>query len=315
MLAGCGVSSLSNPPTSVGTVRQAEGHQPPLRSWMDPGASAQDLLYVNDGNENVYVYAYPRGHLVGTLTGFVAPTGECIDPAGDVFIVAANNLSRSSGIIYEYAHGGKSPIATLSDPNPAYGCAVDPRSGNLAVAGGGIAIYKHASGQPVIYDGSNGFYFCGYDTKGNLYLSSPTQYLDQDQLGRLSAGGSQVEQISLNVKLYNEDFSSPSSVQWDGKYVTVSSAAEREPVYLYRLHISGDSATVVGTTTLSSKKNVLKSGQVWIRGNRVLGADFFRGKGGVDLWSYPDAGEPRSIVTNKLNLAPFGIAVSPAASQ
>jgi hypothetical protein len=315
MLAGCGGSPLSAPPASIGAVPQARTHQPTGRSWMSPTASGQDLLYVTDG-EDVYAYAYPHGQLVGELTGFVDALGECVDAAGDVFIVTPANKSNSSGIIYEYPHGGTSPIARLSDPNPVYGCAVDSHSGNLAVVGGGVAVYKHASGEPVIYDGSVGFYFCGYDTKGNLYLSAETQDPDQDQLDGLPAGGNQVEQITLSVPLYNEDYSSPPSVQWDGKYMTVSSTAEREPVYLYRLRISGDTAKVVGTTTLSSKRNTLKSGQIWIQGNRALGADFNgKASGGVDSWSYPNAAKPRGIVPHTVSLFPFGIVVSPAVSQ
>jgi hypothetical protein len=315
MLAGCGGFAISASDRSIGAAPPARARQP-TRSWMAPTASAKTLLYVNDGDENVYVYTYPQGHHVGTLTGFIQPSGECVNSAGDVFIVTQANESRTSGIIYEYAHGGSSPIATLIDPNPAYGCAVDPRSGNLAVAGGGVAVYKQGSGDPIIYDGSEGFYFCGYDTKGNLYLSArDAQYLDQDQLARLPAGGSQVEQIGVSVTLYDGDFVSPSSVQWDGEHVTVSSAPEGQPVYLYRLHISGERATVVATTTLSSQKNGFKSGQVWIQDSRVLGADLIRGRGGVDLWSYPNAGKPRSIVGNRENFAPFGITVSPLVAQ
>jgi WD40 repeat protein len=320
MLVGCGGSPLSATPTPAGAGLQAPADQPPGRSRLDSTNSGQDLLYVNDGDEYVYVYTYPQGHLIDTLTGFIFPLGECVDSAGDVFVVTQGNKYDNSGIIYEYAHGGTSPIVTLSDPNPAFGCGVDPQSGNLAVAGRGVAIYKHASGEPVIYGGSEGFYFCGYDRKGNLYASTTNgRYGDQEQLVRLAKGSSTFEQITLSVTLYaNGNF--PSSVQWDGKYMTVSSTSEGivgghdGPVYLYRLRISGDNATVVGTTTLSSRKNNFKSGQTWIQDNHVLGADFFRGRGGVDLWSYPNAGEPRGIIPDKTNLAPFGIAVSPAVS-
>jgi hypothetical protein len=322
MLAGCGVSSLSAPPPSTGAVSQARLHQPTRRSWMDTMASSQALLYVADG-EDVHVYTYPQGRLVGTLTGFIG-LGECVDPTGDVFIVSATSDSGGTGIIYEYAHGGVQPIATLDDPTPAFGCAVDPSSGDLAVAGkyssgsyfyGDVAVYANAQGNPSMYYSSTflPFVLCGYDPKGNLYLSTETQYLNQDQLVRLAAASSNFEEISLNVKLYDEG--AAPSVQWDGKYMTASSAPYREPTYLYRLHITGDSATVVGTTTLSSKKNVMKSGQIWIQDNHVLGADFFKGKGGVDSWSYPNAGEPRSVVPNKADLVPFGLAVSRAVAQ
>jgi hypothetical protein len=326
MLAGCGSSSLSAP-ASIGAVSQSRPHQLSGRSWMDPTASGQDLLYITNG-EDAYVYTYPQGRRVGKLPGFVSALGECVDSAGDVFVVTLANQSGSSGIIYEYAHGGTQPIATLNDPAGGYGCAIDPASGNLAVANmadsnnpygdyGDVAVYADAQGNPTMYYSTvyGGFGLCGYDTSGNLYLSAPSfQYGDRSQLVRLPADSSNFEQVSLAVKLYN--WGASPSVQWDGKHMTVSSAVERQPVYLYRLRISGDSATVVGTTTLSSKKNVLKSGQIWIQGKRVLGADYFRGgKGGIDSWSYPNAGQPQSIVANKSNLFPFGIAVTLAASR
>jgi hypothetical protein len=325
MLAGCGGSPPSVPPASTGAVPQARTHQPPARSWMASTAPGRSLLYVTNG-EDVYVYTYPQGDLVGTLTGFISALGECVDSAGDVFIVSLADLSGSSSIIYEYAHGGTNPIATLHDPAPAFGCAIDPTSGNLAVAGGyrsglstygDVAIYPNAQGNPSMYYSSTlpPFRLCGYDPKGNLYLSADTVYLDQDQLVRLPSGSGAFEQISLNHRLYVGS-SAPSSVQWDGKYMTASSSVSRQPVYLYRLRISGDNAKVIGTTTLSSKRNTLKSGQIWIQGNRALGADFNgKASGGVDSWSYPNAGRPRPVVPHTANLFPFGITVSTAAPQ
>ena len=82
------------------------------RSWMAPQAKRDSLLYITDvGTNAVYAYSYPKGTLLGTLTGFDAPFGECVDNKGDVFIA---NIEASN--ILEYAHGGTSPIATLSDP-------------------------------------------------------------------------------------------------------------------------------------------------------------------------------------------------------
>jgi hypothetical protein len=326
MLSGCAGSPLSTPPAPSIGATQARTHRPLDFSWTDPTASGQDLLYITNG-EDAYVYTYPQGHLVGTLTGFFAALGECVDSAGDVFITTLANKYDNSGIIYEYAHGGTEPIADLDDPAGGYGCAIDPTSGNLAVANmadsnnpyghyGDVAVYADAQGDPTMYYSSEfvSFGLCAYDSKGNLYLSATNgEYGDQDQFVRLAAGRSSFEQISLNATLYSSG--GPPSVQWDGRYMTVSSTAYREPAYLYRLHITGDSATVVGTTTLSSRKNTFKSGQIWIQGKRVLGADFFKGKGGVDSWSYPNAGKPRTIIADMTNFAPFGIAVSPAARQ
>ena len=105
------------------------------RSWMAPGAKGHTLLYVSnyDGND-VFVYTYPGGKLVGTLTGFYGPDGVCADKKGDVWIV--NDYETNSGEnIVEYKHGGTTPIATVYDP--AYvptNCSVNPINGDLAVA-------------------------------------------------------------------------------------------------------------------------------------------------------------------------------------
>ncbi len=323
ILAGCAVPQASSPPAPLGAMAQVSTHLPQARSWMGPTARGRDLLYVSTAND-VYVYTYPQGQLVGTLTGFFSPLGECVDSSGDVFIVTLANESGSSSIIYEYAHGGTQPIATLDDPAGAGGCAIDPRSGNLAVADwpdssnpygdyGAVAVYAGARGSPTMYYSSEFFAFelCGYDSKGNLYLSATNGYYgDQAQLVRLAARSSTFEQISLNAKLYTQGMSS--SVQWDGEYMTVSSSLYKTPTYLYRLRISGESATVVGTVTLNSRKNTLKSGQIWIQGKRVLEADYLKGAGGINSWSYPGAEKPRAIVPNESYLAPDGLAVSPA---
>ena len=60
-------------------------------SWMLPEATMQSLLYVSDASyydydDYVYVYSYPEGSLVGTLTGFTRPRGLCANKAGRVFV-------------------------------------------------------------------------------------------------------------------------------------------------------------------------------------------------------------------------------------
>lgn len=126
MLAGC--SALPAGGSATPTSHADRGRA----SWMSPEAAGEDLLYVGGGGTYgyVHVYSYPQGKLVGKLTGLDLPYGECVDASGDVWIVT--NFPNQA---IEYAHGGTTPIATLSVPGSnAYGCAVDPASGNLAVA-------------------------------------------------------------------------------------------------------------------------------------------------------------------------------------
>lgn len=298
LLAGC---NGSQPPIGTpGAMQQSRvvaTHADRGRSWMDHAASGEDLLYVavKPGDGAVYVYTYPKGHLVGTLTGFYEAFGECTDTSGDVFVVTLADASSTSSTIYEYVHGGSAPIAALSDPNVANGCAVDPLTGDLAASGEDVAIFQHASGTPKIYSSSQfGFAYCGYDDNGNLYISASGGKNGGFQLVRLAKGSSQFEQIRLKPTLYTGNVRP--SVQWDGKHVSVSSDAYREPITIYRLRISGTRATVINSATLSSKKNFYH-GQLWIQGKTIIGVGAAKsGKENAFLWAYPSGGMPRGSV-------------------
>jgi DNA-binding beta-propeller fold protein YncE len=104
---------------------------------MLPEAKSEDLLYVTSFvSSYVFVFSYPEGKLVGTLGGFsYAASGECSDNQGDVFIIGVQDVVK-------YAHGGSNPIATLKSVNYPNGCAIDPVTGNLAVAGGSPHDYE-----------------------------------------------------------------------------------------------------------------------------------------------------------------------------
>jgi hypothetical protein len=73
VLAGCGGSQ---PPVGApGAMPQTSAlatHADLGKSWMAPKAKSDDLLYIAAGpvDGRVYVYTYPKGRLVGTLTGF-----------------------------------------------------------------------------------------------------------------------------------------------------------------------------------------------------------------------------------------------------
>ncbi len=334
MLSACGGSQATVTATESLSVipARARVHQPQGRSLMEPRASGQALLYVSDGVSKVYVYTYPRGRLEGTLTGFIYPGGECVDSAGDVFITASSDPSVSSSTIYEYAHGGTTPIATLNDPGVARGCAVDPTTGNLAVANtvddsnpygkyGDVAVYAEAQGSPTVYYSSQFYFrFCGYDNQGNLYLSASNGYYGNEaQLVGLASGSSYFEQIDLNTTLYTVSDFSP-SVQWDGQHMTVSSdqyskvQGREEPVLVYQLSIAGSSGTILGTTELACCSNKGKhTGQSWIQGNTIIAIYFYKARGYISLWPYPGGGMPRKSLRRGDKL--WGVTVSSASSQ
>jgi hypothetical protein len=308
------VSGLTTP----GQIRS--GHPDRRPSWMSPDAKMSTLLYVSDqanGFNLVDVYKYGTNTLVGQLTGFQAPFGECTDMVGDVFVT-----DFSAQDIVEYAHAGTTPIQILSDPKGVpIGCSVDPISGNLAVSNwynngptgpiaGGVYIYQGAAGSPKRYANSKVFDFWppGYDNKGNLFLDGTGSSLDVG-LYELPVGGKSVRQISLGHTIV-----SGASVQWDGKYVAVGDQAIHGKLHfgIYRVQVSGLTGKVVGSLELTGGCASKKSDaiQVWIHGTTVLGPNLFC-PNTFGYWNYPAGGLPFKTIPQ--NIAPnyaVGVTVS-----
>jgi hypothetical protein len=265
---------------------------------MDPAAKRTALLYgAAFGTNDVYVYTYPKGKLVGTLTGFNEPQGECVDRGGNVFIA---NTGTSQ--LIEYVHGGTSPIATLNDPNQyPVSCSVNPINEDLAVANilsgsggpGSVSIYKKGRGTPKIYSDSNFFrmYFLGYDAKGDLFVDGSNSSASF-KYAELPKGSKTFTDITLNKAI-----AFPGDVQYDGKYVAVGDQGNAN---IYQT--SG--GTIVGTTTLGGAQQV---GTFFIFGNTVLcpgscGAD-------VAVYAYPAGGAPIKAL-NLVDGAPGVVVIS-----
>lgn len=314
LLAGCGTQSAilrlpASAPAQAQRASQLSG----------------DLLYVDDIGVDefgayVLVYTYPGGKHVDTLTGFNHLTGECSDTKGNVFILAPGDEQQYSDLgpttIYEYAHGGSSPIASFTETGYGLGCAIDPTTGNLAVANpndeanpyhkgyGDIAVFAGGSSEPTMYYSStfSNFWYCSYDDKGNLYLSAGVS--GGYELARLGPGSGSIEAVDLTAQLYGATLLVPRP-QWDGNKMTVSSTltqVESEqytgPVNLYGLKISGNKAKIIKTTRLDAPQRKQR-GETWIQGNTVIGVDYNHGWPYVEFWSYPSGGEPTHGIKHK----------------
>jgi hypothetical protein len=294
-LSGCGGSQVQPAPSAPSQQSAAAAKVPAAtRSWMAPAAKRDDLLYVSNlSPAEVSVYSYRGGELEGTLTGFGAPEGECTDKAGDVFISDARSEK-----VFEYAHGATSPLATFVDSRQSPGgCAVDRKTGTLAVASlggdddatGNVAIYAGGpSGKPTVYTDPSfvSFSKCTYDDQGNLFVDG-TEMDGQFEFAELPAGGSELENVSLNQPPVIAG-----AVQWDGTYVTVEDqgvASEGSTIYQYT--ISGTTGTEVGSTTLGGSTDVI---QTWIHGKTVVGPD---ASGKIFLWHYPSGGTAYKTIT------------------
>ncbi len=309
-LASCGQTTGLNGP---GDVANASGHVSRSvaprhaqgdtvgRSWMNPAAKKSDLLYLDSQAGDVYVYSYPKGVLMGTLTGLPDPQGECVDKKGDVFFT-----TFSSQEILEYAHGGTSPINTLSNPGEYMeGCSVDKTTGDLAAVdfepsngsgGGGVAIYTNASGSPTVLTDTNLYlgYQIGYDNKGNIFVDGVDSSRSFEFV-ELPKGSSSFTEISLGVSI-----TIPGGVQWDGKYLTVGDAKNGN---IYQTNGAG--GKVEGTTSLSDSDGIF---QYAIAGKRVVGPNAYSNSAGI--WKYPKGGNPTMTLSGS---DPFGAAISKAA--
>lgn len=278
---------------------------------MLPEAKNGALLYATSGRTIVSVFSYPTMKSVGTLTGFIGANGACVDKAGDTFIT---NGGESS--ILEFAHGGTTPINTLDDPGAMpFACAIDPISGDLAVANfeGGVAVYKSAQGTPITYSFMGvGAQFCGYDNKGNLFVDGYASY-QVVRLLELQRGASQLENISVDFNHTTPVGAGP--LQWDGQHLAMG-FGEYNRSLIYQLSVSGSNATIVGSTTLEAPKLVVGFGW-WIQGRKLLAPNKHhgvRGYSNIGFWDYPQGGKATTMVHVKDAEDDYiqNLAVSPA---
>ena len=277
---------------------------------MVPGAKSQDLLYVSNSDGAVYVYSYPEGKKVGRLSG-VGAFALCSDGQGNVWMGEGHKL-------VEYEHGGTTPIKTLSDPYQGAGykitsCAVDPVSGNLAIVNfgdfgtsspGNVAIFKNASGSPLLYCCQLYPIAGSYDDDGDYFVWGRRCWCTHKVvIGELAPKAAKFRLLQFHQHV---DIASPGGLQWDGKHVVLgSNSGSSGPSTLYRFSIRKGLADRVGAIRLEGSFGV---GEFWIHGARVSGANW--GSTTAMIWRYPHSGSP--VVTLRRLSNPYGVAVSVA---
>lgn len=323
-LAGCGGPGTTVP---LGAMTQSRAHSG--KSWMLPETSGEDLLYASGPGNDVLVFSYPQGTLVGTihLPSDVTPFGLCANASGDVFVTAEYAYQGSYvGYIYEYAHGGTQPVETLSEgswtlPN---GCAVDPTTGKLAVTNsfgtqgsydhGNVAVYENAGGNPTTYYDSNIYWYswCAYDGAGNLYVDGWNEGGGYP-LAELPEGSGSFLNLSVNESLVSE------SLQWDAGDLVIAGWQwkRRQPTEtVYRVQLSGSEGTVVGSTTVRTytrpRKRRPNLGQYTLYGNTLIGAGFNDPK--VHFWRFPEGGLPTRALGSPNGGGFYGVTISVAPS-
>jgi hypothetical protein len=301
------------------------GHSNQKHSWMSPQAKhVHPLLYSSnalDDQVDVYGANGKSNKLLGELTGFSEPYGMCADKSGNVYI--ANMQGQD---ILEYAHGGTSAIKTLTDSygNPS-GCSVNPKTGDLAVTNllGGPSGY----GSLVVYDGASGSgteYSIGaytlawppvYDRNGNLFFETENDGNGQATVYELPSGGSALVTIAMPAGV---TIHSPSGATWDGKYVGITDEEYENGTDegIYRLKMSGSTATLVGQTSYTDTCYYGYSlvVQPIVYKNKFIGGNFYcyyANTYHLDYWNYENGGNPmRYINGSATSQTSYGQAIS-----
>jgi hypothetical protein len=328
-LAGCGGTTAS-PQVNFAALRRfsaaATAWMPPPHpdhglSWISPEVKAQQtqLLFVSDaGTNDVYLYKLPTLKIVGTITGFTQPQGECSDSKGDVWVT-----DTAAQTIYEVSHQGRLKHTLRDSYGYPDGCAWDPKSGDLAVmnlfgisgSSGAVLVYPKAVRSPSLYANAQQYYynFGGYDGSGNLFFDGRSQS-GALVLSELPAGAKSVNTLKITAgKIYF-----PGLVQWNATnhelLVGDQQCGNVNAACVYRLTITGSDAKITGSTKLknSSGGQVCDLVQGVESNGQILGSDFeFCGysASSTDLWAYPGGGPPKAHNSNA-DRTPVGTALS-----
>ena len=189
-------------------------------------------------------------------------------------------------------------------------------TGNLAVtnienfSGAGIVlIYKHARGTPAVYsnDSIHYYYFAGYDSSGNLYVSGQTS----QRVFALGVLPRAAHTISL-VTISGGTIHFPGTVAWSGSQLVLGDQKCKKAASscLYRLNVSGKTAQIVGSTPLDGACDVA---QAWVGSGRVAGGEYqncSHKPSGAAIWPFPKGGNPAARVSGLRQ--PVGAVVSSA---
>ena len=285
MVSGCAGSAVvqAAAPMNAGvSANRAE-----RSSWISPATSGSDLVYASAGNV-VYVYTYPGGSQVGTLTGFNDAAGVCSDVNGNVWVVNSYYYSGSTTLI-EYAHGGSKPINTLVDTNNAGdACAVDPSTGNLAAANltYSVAVWTAAQGNPTFYS-TVGLIednrTITYDGSGDLYVRS------------FRAGGARAWLPKGGSSFMQSELKKVGSYGWDGKYFLINGEGKHRTQAVTQYELSGAKGMSVGQVTYNCAGDIPPPGYgppFAVNGSALV----VWCHGGISYFNYPAGGNPIATI-------------------
>lgn len=289
ILAGC---SVSQPPIGAsGAMPQSPAiamHAERGGSWMLPEAKSEELLYVG-ASKGVFMFSYPKAKEVGEVEAGSrnARWSVCSDPRnGNVFVA-------DNAVLQEFEHAGTAPIETLTPPTGYAnfaGCSVDQTTGNLALP---AAKPSNGQGAVVVYFGGQGYgttyivpnmeyyYYCAYDTSGNLFVSGWGPHYGT-LLAEMPSGGSSFTNISLG-----QSIGLVTKLQWDGSYLDLNGEGT-----VYRVSVSGSKGNIAGTVTLTGAN--IDTPAFWIQKDTAIaayGGATGYGRKRIGYWRFPSGGD------------------------
>jgi hypothetical protein len=312
------------------------------KSWIAPDIGrAPRLLFISDyGTNDVDIFTLPDLVLKGVITGFNEPQGMCSDTSGNVWVT-----NTGATDILELSRTG-SVIDTLTDPDGyPVGCAVDPATGNLAVANlfnftsrpfssgsGEVEIYVGVahSGPTSLANPDQYYYdFVGYQrgpsssAKRGTGIAQSNLFVDGETassafiLSEITSGSS----AFFTINLSGGTIYIPGLVQWYriGPYLAVGDqeCGGVSAACIYDVAISGTTGTITGSTSLSNPGGGqvcdLVQGVIGAHGLRYVAGGDIGGCGSfgatVDRWAYPAGGDPTNFNSTVVT-DPIGAAIS-----
>jgi hypothetical protein len=313
LLAGCSSGGSSALSPSTGTQNAVRsGHLQPLKvggllvaSAMLPLVKPVHIPIMPDKKKKKSNDEYVSNFYSSTLLEFDYPKGDASigslsgdDPQGICTQTGKKNfwqVNSGDDDIDEYAFGGTSPIASVSESaGEAAGCSLS-KSGDLAVSilgSGDVVIFTdHTGAGTTVADGLDSTYFIAYDPKGDLFVDGITEQ-DTYGMSEMAAGSSSFNEVSLpNTPEF------PGGLQWDGKYMTFN---DQEAHEIYQYTVSGDVATLEGTVDLNGTSDCV---QTWIAKKLVYCPD--AGNENATVFKYPAGGSAIATLSGSFDL-PIG---------
>ncbi len=315
LMAGCGALRQAQGDTAGGGAVAALpaaarahsnlAHFAHAGSWFrHDSSSGGDLVYTTQGGD-VAIYAF-NGKQVGELKGFefTGVYGLCSDTQGDVWVTYGDSM-------LEYARGGTIPIAQLYTNGTAASCAVDPTTGDIAVAdgpgeelGSEIDVYTniYEPGKTYKDPDMNVYLYCTYDGQGNLFVNGARNLKKGSVLAELSQGSSTMQTVKMDEK-----FERAGGLQWDGQYVAIGDSLKH---VVYEMSVADGLATTASTSHFHDWSGAhFKTIEPFAIGNGEIVLTFSERQTG--FWKFPGGGNTLrriSVVTGAktISVAPSG---------